>query len=150
MKFEIPCHVKDNKPNNAKKLNEAFRALNGKDVIVTIQKRRSKRSNAQNDFFHGVVIPIVQQGYLDAGWNEARSADWTKAEIKKFCLIRQAVNEKTGEVKDYVGDTSGLTKSEFMDFIADIQQWAAENLGIYVPDPNEQTELFNDTDNLHI
>ncbi len=31
-----------------------------------------------------------------------------------------------------------------MDFVADVQQWAAESLGIYVPEPNEQTYLFND------
>jgi len=149
MKFEIPCHVKDNKPNNAKKLNEAFRALNGKDVIVTIQKRRSKRSDPQNRYFHGVCIPIIQQGLLDAGWNEARSAEWTKDFIKMNCLVKSYTNELTGEVKDSIGKTSGLTKSEFMDLIADVQQWAAENLGIYVPDPNEQTELFKETDTPH-
>lgn len=140
----IPCHVKDGRPNNAKKLNEAFKSFEGKDVIVTIEKRKSKRSDAQNRFFHGVVIPIIQQGYLDAGWIEARSFDWTKNEIKKYCLIKEAVNEITGEVKQYVGESSKLTKSEFMDFIADIQMWAMENLNVYVPDPNEQIELFND------
>lgn len=137
----IPCHVTNGKPNNAKKLNEAFRAFEGKDVIVTIEKRKSKRSNAQNRFFHGVVIPIIQQGYLEAGWIEGKSFEWTKNEIKKACLIKEAVNEKTGEVKQYVGETSGLTKSEFMDFIAEVQQWAMESLNVYVPDPNQVMEI---------
>lgn len=139
--MKIPCHVKDGRPNNAKKLNEAFRAFEGKDVIVTIEKRKSKRSDAQNRFFHGVCVPIIQQGLIEAGWNEAKSFEWTKDFIKKHCLIKQATNEKTGEVWDYIGATSGLTKSEFMDFVSDIQQWAMESLGVYVPDPNEVMEI---------
>lgn len=141
MKHTINCHVTNGKPNNAKKLNEAFRGFEGKDVIVTIEKRKSKRSDAQNRFFHGVVIPIIQQGYLDAGWIEGKSFEWTKNEIKKACLIKEAVNQNTGEVKQYVGETSGLTKLEFMDFIAEVQQWAMESLNVYVPDPNEIMEI---------
>lgn len=61
--------------------------------------------------------------------------------IAKCSRPKMAYNEKTGEVKDCIGKTSGLTKSEFMDFVADVQQWAAESLGIYVPEPNEEMEL---------
>ena len=52
----IPCHVKDGRPNNAKKLNEAFKSFEGKDVIVTIEKRKSKRSEQQNKYYWGCVI----------------------------------------------------------------------------------------------
>jgi hypothetical protein len=145
LKHTIPCHVKGGRPpNNAARLNEAFKSFEGKDVVVTVEKKKSKRSDAQNRYFHGVIIPVIQHGLIEAGWNEARSSEWTKDFIKLNCLIKQYTNEKTGEVKDCIGKTSGLTKSEFMDFVADVQQWAAESLGIYVPEPNEQTYLFND------
>lgn len=54
--MKIPCHVKDGRPNNAKKLNEAFRAFEGKDVIVTIEKRKSKRSEQSNKYYWACVI----------------------------------------------------------------------------------------------
>jgi len=54
----------------------------------------------------------------------------------------ETANEKTGEVITSIRATSSLTTSEMMDFIADIQQWSAETLELYIPDPNEQIELI--------
>jgi len=63
--------------------------------------------------------------------------------MKEAFLKDSIVIEATGEVLDGVRDTSSLTTSEMMDFIADMQQWAIEALDLYIPDPNEQTEIFN-------
>jgi hypothetical protein len=88
LKHTIPCHVKGGRPNNAKKLNAAFQEFEGKDVVVTVEKKKSKRSDAQNRYFHGVIIPVIQHGLIEAGWNEARSSEWTKDFIKLNCLIK--------------------------------------------------------------
>ena len=109
-------------------------------MVVTVERKYNKRSNQQNRYFHGVLIPLVQEGLIDAGWNEAKSFEWTKDFIKLNCLLREYVNDKTGEVKQSIGRTSELTTSEFMDMIETIAQWASENLSIYIPMPNEQIE----------
>lgn len=112
----------------------------GKHVRITIENK-SKRSDPQNRYFHGVVIPIVKAHLLDLGWKEARSNEWVKDYIKYNCLIKEVSNEDSGEVIKTLGATSGLTTSEFCDFIADIQQWSAEKLGLIIPDPGEVLEM---------
>lgn len=85
---------------------------------------------------------MLQQRLLDLGWKEAVSIEWVKDLIKYQFLKMETVNEKTGEVITSIRATSSLTTSEMMDFIADIQQWSAETLELYIPDPNEQIQLI--------
>lgn len=115
----------------------------GKAIRITIESK-SKRSNQQNRYFHGVVIPIVKVHLLDLGWKEAKSNEWVKNYIKYNCLIKEVVNEETGETIKTLGETSMLTTAEFMDFIADIQEWSATKLDLQIPSPGEVLEMhFN-------
>jgi len=85
---------------------------------------------------------MLQQRLLDLGWKESVSIEWVKDLMKYQFLKMETANEKTGEVITSIRATSSLTTSEMMDFIADIQQWSAETLELYIPDPNEQIELI--------
>lgn len=112
----------------------------GKKIRLTIE-RAAKRSNPQNSYFHGVVIPIVKAHLLDLGWKEAKSSEWVKNYIKFNCLIKEVTNVETGETIKSLGETSGLSKSEFADFIADVQRWAAQELDLIIPDPGQVLDL---------
>lgn len=141
MKIEYFGQVDNNgRFSNLTALLSDLSGLLGKHVKITIEPK-SKRSNPQNSYFHGVVIPIVKAHLLDLGWKEAKSNEWVKNYIKYNCLVIENHNEDTGETIKTLGETSGLTKGEFMDFIADVQRWAAESLGLYIPDPNEQVVI---------
>lgn len=127
--------------------NKAFlsdlKDLAGKEVRITIE-HKSKRSDPQNRFFHGVIVPIVKAHLLDLGWKEAKSNEWVKNYIKYNCLIIENSNDDTGETIKTLGETSALTTSEFKDFIADVQQWCAETLGLLIPDPGQSMTMeFN-------
>jgi hypothetical protein len=50
-------------------------------------------------------------------------------------------DKSSGEVLDRVKGTSELTVVEFMEFTDNVRVWAMEFLGIYLPLPEEQTEL---------
>lgn len=117
-----------------------LKALAGKWIVLTVENK-SKRSNKQNSYFHGVIIPIVKEHLLDLGWKEARSNEWVKNYIKYNCLIKEVANEETGETIKTLGETSGLSTGEFMEFIADVQQWCADKLDLYIPDPGEVLEM---------
>ena len=125
-----------------RKLMQALQSLSGQRVLLTIEKYKRKRTSSQNRYLHGVVFPMLQQRLLDLGWKEAVSIEWVKDLIKYQFLKMETVNEKTGEVITSIRATSSLTTSEMMDFIADIQQWSAETLELYIPDPNEQIQLI--------
>lgn len=122
-------------------LNRFVESFAGKRIKISVERKYNQRSNNQNRFFHGVVIPIIQQGLIEAGWNEAKSFEWTKDFIKMNCLVKEYVNENTGEVKKSIGKTSELSTSEFMNLISEIQQWASEYLNVYIPEPGESVEI---------
>lgn len=112
----------------------------GKEVRLTIEPK-SKRSNEQNRYFHGVVVPIVKAHLVDLGWKDAKSDEWVKNYIKFNCFVKEVVNEDTGETIKTLGETSTLTKPEFSDFIADVQHWAASELNLNIPDPGQVMEM---------
>lgn len=125
---------------NKKLFAQCLKSFNGKPLTLTIERKKKKRSSPQNRFFHGPVLDILQTGLIDAGYNEARSKEWVKDLVKYKFLRSEAVSETTGEVIEVIRGTSDLTTSEFMDLMADVTQWAAEYLGIEIPDPG-QVEL---------
>ena len=124
---------------NRKKFDESILYFLGKDVIITIEKKTRKRSLSQNAYLHGVVIPMVQEGFLGVGYKYSLSE--TKTDLKRMFAIHEKINKETGEIREYIKETSTMTTVELMDFIEQIQRWAAEYLNIIIPDPNEQLEI---------
>ena len=122
-------------------LVRAFKALSGRRLILTLEPYRKRRSNLQNRYFHGVVIPMVQTRLIELGWSEALDPVWVKDLIKYKFLLREMVNKETGKPCRQCR-TSSLTTTEMMELIAQVQQWAVEDLDLYIPDPNEQTSIL--------
>ena len=115
---------------------EAVRSFDGKEVQLVIEKKKKARSLLQNNYWWGVVIPMVQQGFLDTGWKLSKLE--THEELLRFFSFDEKVNENTGEVRRFRKGSSELSTSAFMDLIAEVQQFASEYLSINIPDPGEQ------------
>ena len=73
MKTEVFIQTDDNGKVIAGRttLAKALKQLSGLHLTVTIEKRKRKRSNEQNAYFHGVVVPMVSEAMTEAGWREA-------------------------------------------------------------------------------
>ncbi len=117
----------------------AVNSFEGQRVAVTIQKAKKKRSNPQNAYFHGCVVPIVTNAMLDAGIITSNSE--TKEMLKRK-FLSEDVPFADGQYLERTKRTRQLSTSEFNDFIAQVQQFAAEWLGVEVPDPNEQLVIL--------
>lgn len=140
MKQTINCHVTDGKPNNAKKLNEAFRAFEGKDVVVTVEKRKSKRSDAQNKYYWSCIV----QDEIDCikqNWGEIWSKDDIHSFNKVYFFGDEKVNETTGEIFK-VPKSSITTKDNFSEAIEKIKQFFHLQFNYRIREANEH--LFND------
>lgn len=94
------------------------------------------RSLKQNDYYHKVVVPLVREGFYDIGYNVSKFE--THNTLKSKFLKVEIIDETDWTYRTEEGSTRTLTTKEFQEFISRIQQWAAEYLNIYVPDPNEQ------------
>ena len=121
-------------------MEEIINSYEGKKIIVSIELFKNSRSVLQNNYYWGVVVPMVRQGVLDMGMK------MNKEEIHEMLKLRflkkEKVNEDTGEIFPYIGSTTEMTKMQFMEYIQDIQQWSATYLNVVIPSPGEQLTLM--------
>jgi hypothetical protein len=113
--------------------------LAGKDVFVTVEKMQRNRTNQQNRYYFGVLVPLVRQGLIDVGYNV--SIEETHDLIKAKFAKRELVNETTGEILKTVGSTAKMNTIEFANLVDSVVMWAAEFLGVVIPLPDEQVEM---------
>lgn len=127
---------------NRKLFDEELRALSSdKDVEVTVEvkKRKRYRSGLQNRYYFGVVVHLITDALRQLG-HEVDKEDVHNFLKGKFLYI-ELVNETTGEIERIPKPTPECTTTEFMEYIEDCKRWAAQFLGIYIPEPNEQLEI---------
>ena len=120
--------------------NEVSQLKEGKEYELILRVKKKMRSNPQNSYYWGVVVPIVFSALRDLGFNEIKSKE-DAHEIIKLRFLKVTINNESGEYIETFKSTSELSTSEFMDFITEIQQWSSEFLNVYIPDPNEDLEL---------
>jgi hypothetical protein len=125
---------------NKRMFDAHIESLNGKEVSIILDKNTKKRSNNQNAYYHGVVLPIVKAGLIDAGFENYRNNEQVH-DLLKFRFLKTNESNTDGEFIERIKSTSELSTSQFMDFIAEVQQWATEFLNVYIPEPNENLEL---------
>lgn len=123
-----------------------------------ISKKKTVRSQSQNAYYFGVVVPMIRQGMIELGdqmtlketdrwlldYFKINSEDkkTTHKYLKEKFL--DSVDEDTGEILNTEPRSSKLSKAEFHDFINRCIQFAAENLYTVIPPPGTQTKIsFN-------
>lgn len=121
-------------------ISKILKDFEGKKVEVTICNQRKHRSNEQNRYYWGCVVPIIKNTLREAG-NEFSTEQVHDLLKYKFLRTDLKVNEGTGEVLERVKSSTELSTSEFMDFIASVQRWSSDFFGVTIPDPNEQLQL---------
>ena len=119
-----------------KDFDELIKSFEGKELTITIEKKKNNRSILQNNYYWGVVIPMLREGMKEHGMNVTKE-ECHELMKHKFC-IKEIVNEKTGEIMKYAGSTTELTTIDFMELVQNIQQFAAEFLAVNIPSPGEE------------
>ena len=141
MNFEIISEVKNGSlTRNRNLIKDAIETFEGKQVVIKIEKFKKKRSTQQNRFYYGVIIPIVQNCLKEAG--HIMTSESTHDLIKlKFLKETLFVNENTGEVIERIKSTTELSTSQFMDLLAEINNFTFEYFGVSLPSPNDDLTL---------
>ena len=109
------------------------------DYVLTIEKKSKKRSLSQNAYYWGVVVPLVKKGLNDVGYR--MTTEITHDYLKTNFNIIEIANEINGEIISFIGSTTEMSTSQMMDYFAKITEWAAEFLGVQIPEPNEQLKI---------
>jgi len=140
LKHIITCHVTNGRPNNAKKLNEAFKSFEGKDVVVTVEKKKSKRSLSSNAYYWGCIL----QDEIDCireHWGDIFTKEQMHDFNKVYFFGTEKVNESTGEIIK-IPKSSITTQSDFSEAIEKIKQFFHMQFNYRIREANEV--LFND------
>jgi len=119
---------------------EVIRNFAGKDIQITVERKKKRRGLAQNSYYWAVVVPVVMQGLTDAGYRVSKESthEFLKATFHK----QELVNEQTGEILQTVGSTSQMTTVQMMEYFQEITEWAIEFLNVQIPQPNEQMTIL--------
>ena len=114
---------------------DALRMLSGKAVTITIERKRRSRSIQQNRYYWGVIIEMIYRQLLDDGW------EITKEDVHELMKVKygakELFNEATGEVMQTTRSTTDMSTTEFETYNENCKRWAAETIGLNIPDPNQ-------------
>lgn len=134
--------IRNNEIVNKGVLKQFFDQLKKKDGRYSLKAERiNKRSNQQNRYVWGLVYEMVLQGFRDLGWDEVQTTEDVHLIMKaRFLKITRA--DEQGEVIEIFRSTTSLSKLEFCEYVERIQQFAAQNLNIVIPNPGEQSALW--------
>ena len=141
MNYEIRSEVKNGiLTRNRNLLADAVTSFEGKQVTIKIERTKKKRSNPQNAYIWGVVVPIVQNTLKEAGHTLTKEQTHNLLKLK-FLKENFIVNEETGETIERIKSTTELSTSQMMDYFASIREWIFDFFGVQIPDPNEDLTL---------
>ena len=137
-KIEIETKVVNGKFTDRKQMIiKAVQQFEGKNVIFSIQKKTKKRSNQQNNYYWGVIIPLAIKGCFDA-WGEVWDKDRVHEMLLNDCSIEvEKPNKKTGEIKKVKLRSKEMSTIEMNMYWDSCAKLLSEYFGIYVPEPNE-------------
>jgi len=113
------------------KFNLAIIELDGKEVELSIGKKKKWRSGKSNAYLFGVVYRAISDktGYETEELHEIMKAKFSK---KRKMTVH-------GEETIFYKGTSGMEQEEFSEFIDKVIRFAAMELGVVVPEPNQVT-----------
>jgi hypothetical protein len=102
----------------------------GTKLDIVIKKQKAQRTNEQNKYYWGVVIPIL--------------ADYFGYESDEMHMVLRGKFLRIHDEKhpDFViaKSTTKLSTTDFVEYIEVIQRWAAAEHGIYIPPPLKAEE----------
>lgn len=124
------------------KVYNALGSLSPGRYEVSISKYKKKRSLSQQGYYFKVVVPAVRDGLIDMGFSPDKLDHEATHELLKAKFLKEDIPNEQGEFVTIIKSTTTLSTIEYTQFLEQIWQWASEFLGIHIPEPNEQTNMF--------
>lgn len=112
----------------------------GRKIKITIALYKKSRSNNQNAFYWGCVVPLIKNMFTEAGNNV------TDVQVHLFLKMHvggltKKVVLPDGEVISVVDTSTKLTTTEWEIYITKIRAWSSE-FDLIIPFPNEEKENY--------
>jgi len=102
----------------------------GRDVWVTVRRHQHLRTPQANRYYWSCVVDTVA-GYI------GESAEDTHELLKAKFLPGRTVELLDGRWLEMPASTTRLNVEEFAEYVRQVKVWAAQFLGLSIPDPGE-------------
>jgi hypothetical protein len=141
MKIQIKSLVQNGLlKRNRTLITDAIKSFEGKEILITFEKPKNKRSNPQNSYLWAVLYPITQQAIKNE-WGEV----WNIEKVHEFYKIQfnviERVNEDTGQIIKLPKSTTENTTTQQEEYHLQIREFLQEWFNITAPLPNEHLTL---------
>lgn len=122
-------------PHAQTALYEELRKHEGQKVTLTIVKQKKRRSNNQNAFYYGVVLPRIVDLFREYGDNICPE------EVHRFLKgnvggYKRPITTPDGDTIWHVDTSTKLSTAEWESWMDLIRAWAAQR-DVQIPFPNE-------------
>lgn len=101
-----------------------------------------RRSDRQSGYYWSVVVPEITDALKALG--HETDHDTTHELLKSKFNSRPICNADGEVIGELPQTTTRLNITEFSEYIERIVRWAAQFLGLVIPPPNSQTEMFGE------
>jgi hypothetical protein len=129
--------VNGNLKRNRNAIKKVIEQFEGKTILLTIKLNRKQRSNNQNNYYWGVIIPIWKDILLKE-WGDFYSSQETHDFLKYNCNFNERVNKNTGEIIRVSKSTQSNSTTEQEEMHDNCRKLALEMFNVDIPLPNEQ------------
>lgn len=122
---------------NKGSISKAFAEFEGKEIVITVEVKKSVRSTEQNNYLWGCIYPLLKKGFFDTQ-GEVYSVEQIHEAMKLRYNFIDSVNKSTG---DYIRLPKSTTKNntiEQEDYHQQLRNFALEWFNIIIPLPNEE------------
>lgn len=125
----------------AKQMREWMLQFRDTPFQIVVEKKVKKRSNQQNRYYNGCLIPSVIDALVENGYAKSELSHEIVHSFLKDKFLKVDLISEYGEPLPITRSTTALSTEEFNLFIDDIIRWSAEMLNYTIPLPNEQAIL---------
>lgn len=137
--------IKDGKfANNTALIGKLLEACEGREIQVIFKQKTNKRTNAQNNYYWGVIVPIFRNAMLEE-WGELYSKEEVHEFLKFNCNYKEKVNEDTGEIIRVTISTTENTTISQNEFFIRCSNLCKEFFNRDIPPPTQGVSVSYDT-----
>jgi len=129
--MQVVVNFNRNQPELTDELRMAYSTIGFGPALVTFEKLPMSHSKGQRNYLNGIVVKAFQRLWADSvGYMHERIV---KGHLKTEFLKREHICEESGEVFEYVLNTSDLNSSEMDLFIQNCRTLYQHQSGEILP-----------------
>jgi len=140
-KIQIFTNIVNGKiARNRKSLVNCLREHEGKEIVISIERKNKKHSDNQRGYYFGVIVSMVRAAIFDS-WGDKLDSNQVHEILKFNCNWTERVNKETGEIIRIAKSIKEHTTTDQEEFHLECRKWAKDWFNIEIPLPNEQIEI---------